>query len=962
MDTVCDQAHAVGPVSVNGAGSSGGLQEGGSSPPLQGPAEATNQLLVSALVESVRRQVEQEVRLSALRHESETRLGTLLREQQASLEALHRENAELWKANESLRQVNQTLATSNDALDQARARLDIILRSDGWAMLRRYYALRRFLVPPGSWRHRLLRGLWNLALAPFSRRHASEVKRALGRENLSQAPSASPAVASPAQQPTPEPTADARASADAPAPAACVRQRTCPSPRAFRILYVVGCPGDSARYRATNVAEALGRAGVETAVVAEHEAPAHLDSLSGFDVIVLFRAGYSPNVRQVVEVARAQSIPLVFDVDDLVFDPAVVPFVDGIRMLKDGSVEDYLRGVMLYRATWQECDGYTAPTASLLGRLTEQGKPGYLIKNALSSAWLANAEHARLERAERPGDGFVRIGYFPGTVTHQKDFGAVYRALVRVLRERPDVKFVVGAGLVLSEFPMLAELGAQVERRPFVDWSLTGPAEIARIDINLAPLEVGNPFCEAKSELKYFEAAAVKVPTVASPTDPFVRAIRHGQNGFLANTEEEWYTCLSLLAGDPELRAAIGENACEHALTCYGPEQTVKEAVTAYRQLIQTHRQRQRIPEASLTVAFVIPEPTAGSGGHKDIFLIANQLVRLGHQVVIVNCERNRFPTAEAMHDYIKAHFVEPAFACSVQPAPPCCDALVATHWTTAELVHKYRHRAHRAFYFVQDYEPYFAPMGEDYVRALRTYTLGLKCITLGPWLSSVLGDWHGSDCAAIPFWIEREIYFPQKRRSNDLIVFLARPEMPRRCFGMGVRALELFHRNNPDTQIVLYGSAATANHSIPFPHTDLGVLRKPELAALYSRAALGIVFSTTNPSFVPYEMMACKCPVLDLRVDPKFDLLKYNSPDNVFLADPNPEDIARAVESALLDDERRLAVGRNGFTFASQFPDVKDACNSFEAILRREFVEGEGTGGEILPLQHNSPRKRLAG
>ena len=62
--------------------------------------------------------------------------------------------------------------------------------------------------------------------------------------------------------------------------------------------------------------------------------------------------------------------------------------------------------------------------------------------------------------------------------------------------------------------------------------------ELARFDINLAPSQVGNPFCESQSEFKFWRAALVDVPTIASPTGPFIRAIREGYTGFLAASRE----------------------------------------------------------------------------------------------------------------------------------------------------------------------------------------------------------------------------------------------------------------------------------------------------------------------------------------------------------------------------------------------------------------------------------------
>ena len=98
----------------------------------------------------------------------------------------------------------------------------------------------------------------------------------------------------------------------------------------------------------------------------------------------------------------------------------------------------------------------------------------------------------------------------------------------------------------IEEYPSLTGLEQQIEWRSLQPL-LNLPTEMARLDINLAPLEVGNPFCEAKSELKFFDAALVNVPTVASPTGPFRRAIDHGRTGFLATSGDDWYLYLKRL-------------------------------------------------------------------------------------------------------------------------------------------------------------------------------------------------------------------------------------------------------------------------------------------------------------------------------------------------------------------------------------------------------------------------------
>ena len=91
----------------------------------------------------------------------------------------------------------------------------------------------------------------------------------------------------------------------------------------------------------------------------------------------------------------------------------------------------------------------------------------------------------------------------------------------RILRERPHCRLVLFYShidtfpvLDPGEFPALTGLELQIEWRATVPLD-TMPDEMARFDVNLAPLEAGNPFCEAKSELKFFEAALVDVPTVS---------------------------------------------------------------------------------------------------------------------------------------------------------------------------------------------------------------------------------------------------------------------------------------------------------------------------------------------------------------------------------------------------------------------------------------------------------------
>jgi glycosyltransferase involved in cell wall biosynthesis len=219
------------------------------------------------------------------------------------------------------------------------------------------------------------------------------------------------------------------------------------------------------------------------------------------------------------------------------------------------------------------------------------GKPTFIVPNSFDdTTWWLSRQLLRRRRAQ-PSDGLIRIGYVAGTRTHQKDFAVAASAVARVLRERANCRLVLfrfpgdDKPIVdLDDYPYLKELEAQIECREGVPFAKV-PYEIVRFDINLAPLEVSNPFCEAKSELKWFEAALAEVCTVASPTGPLARAIENGRTGLLATNEESWYAALISLVDDTEMRRKMSRAAYHDAVQRFGPRRVAEEVFMLLEQL-----------------------------------------------------------------------------------------------------------------------------------------------------------------------------------------------------------------------------------------------------------------------------------------------------------------------------------------------------------------------------------------
>lgn len=340
-----------------------------------------------------------------------------------------------------------------------------------------------------------------------------------------------------------------------------------PAPTRVRnVLFVCGIEGAPLRYRAHLPAEALALQGIQSEV--RHYRSADVASLAAkADVIVVYRV---PATTQVLALIRNASVPVLFDVDDLVVDPSLKDEIPALRMLAADEAELWMQGVHRYRTTLEACDGYVGSTQLLvdhIGALT--GLPTYRFSNGVGLV-TARRSDAALRRDRKPGP--LRLGYFSGTKTHDADWRAVEPAVLEVLARHPSVElWLVGH---LRPTAAVEVLGDRLNQLPLQDWRAL-PELLRDLDVNLAPLELdlgeGGRFNEAKSAIKQLEAALVETPTVATPTQPFREAIDHGVNGLLATSHEEWVAALELLLGDAAARHRLGARARRDALLQLSP-------------------------------------------------------------------------------------------------------------------------------------------------------------------------------------------------------------------------------------------------------------------------------------------------------------------------------------------------------------------------------------------------------
>jgi glycosyltransferase involved in cell wall biosynthesis len=232
-------------------------------------------------------------------------------------------------------------------------------------------------------------------------------------------------------------------------------------------------------------------------------------------------------------VAKIRGIPIIYDIDDLVFLKKANSRNSWIDLLR---FRNKVRWIMKWADTVIVCTEHLREFALLYN------------DNVINISSTIDLSHYQPEK-DAMRNGVVTAGWSGSHST--APFLALLAPVIRELGTKHEFRvFMYGATDVDPGFECESQAWSEESEVPV----------IKRFDIGLYPLP-DSEWVLGKSGLKALQYMALGVPPVLNPVGANLNIVEDGVNGLFASSESQWLQQLNRLLSDPELRKSLGSAA-----------------------------------------------------------------------------------------------------------------------------------------------------------------------------------------------------------------------------------------------------------------------------------------------------------------------------------------------------------------------------------------------------------------
>ncbi|WP_051656806.1 glycosyltransferase [Butyrivibrio sp. AE3004] len=318
----------------------------------------------------------------------------------------------------------------------------------------------------------------------------------------------------------------------------------------------------------------------------EFECETVKDYLKKASLLIMSRTKWSYSYDNLIKKAKELNIPVVMQIDDLVCNLDFVDYV--VESNYDAKNSEVVYNFWFsYVSRIQkiaDCvDGFIVTNDYLGGMIKEHTNKDYaVIHNSLNSEQI-NASESLFTNKNFRRKGTFSIGYFSGSPTHKNDLEMISSEIQQLLADYADIVFYIVGYMEFSD-----DLNKYIQEGRIIFLPMVNFVELQRlisdVDVNIVPL-VDSVFTNCKSELKFFEAAAVGTITCASPTYAYTHSIENGVDGFVCEPGQ-WYKTISEIHDGKYDIADMVQKARNKALSRYYGENVVNEIENAFNKMV----------------------------------------------------------------------------------------------------------------------------------------------------------------------------------------------------------------------------------------------------------------------------------------------------------------------------------------------------------------------------------------
>ncbi len=338
-------------------------------------------------------------------------------------------------------------------------------------------------------------------------------------------------------------------------------------------------------------------------------------------------------------------------------------------------------------------------------------------------------------------------------------------------------------------------------------------------------------------------------------------------------------------------------------------------------------------------VGWLLPETGPGSGGHRHLLRIVRAMAERGYENHIYVWGRPNADTPEAQASWTAEHFfpIDATFHLRTLDFDDV-DALVATGWHTAFPVWLAPDDVFKVNVFLDLETEFFVPGSRAHCAADLAYRFPIPKVVYGSWIREEIAHRYGQTALEMPYaGFRPELAGRSHAGPGGTVIAYLRPFTERRGSILAMRALEHLHHVFPDVRIEVFGSEQLSP-PLRCPHTNLGVLPPDKMMEHLRNADVGLALGFTNPSVLPFEMVAAGLPVV-VNLG-RNNEAAFEDGAGTVLVPPGAGHIADALHRLLLDPELRAAVaqcGRGYMTDMTWDRTTAAFCDHFEALCRGE-------------------------